>query len=124
MSTREMTAQVHAATAREFLAASDREFAVGDHLQGSEKLYGAASQAVIAVAKHRGWAYRSHRASKNATVRLASEYGEPFLEAGFSVAEKFHRHFFHNEMEDYERDADRPVVHQYVARLLGLLDTE
>ena len=46
---KEMTAAEHAQTAREFLAASDREFAAGDHLQGSEKLHGAATQAIIAI---------------------------------------------------------------------------
>ena len=49
MTTKEMTVSEHAQTARDFLAASDREFAAGDHLQGSEKLYGAATQAVIAI---------------------------------------------------------------------------
>ena len=33
-----MPAQDHAQTARDFLAASDREFAAGDILQASEKL--------------------------------------------------------------------------------------
>ena len=57
MTTREMTAAEHAQTARDFLAVSDREFAAGDHLQGSEKLYGAATQAVIAICQQRGWRY-------------------------------------------------------------------
>ena len=55
-----------------FLAQSDREFGAGDRRQGSEKLYGAATQAVIAAAKQRGWQYRSHRATKNAVIRLES----------------------------------------------------
>ena len=36
-----MITQEHSQTARDFLAASDQEFAVGDTLQGSEKLWGA-----------------------------------------------------------------------------------
>ena len=62
-----------------FLAQSDREFDAGDHRQGSEKLYGAATQVVIAAAKQRGWQYRSHRATKNAVIRLESEYQDPLL---------------------------------------------
>ena len=35
-------------------------------------------------------------------------------------AEKFHRHFYHDSMEDWERDADRPLVHEFVERLLAI----
>ena len=105
-----------------FLGQADREFDAGDRRQGSEKLYGAATQAVIAAAQQRGWAYRSHRATKNATIRLADEYDEPFLSAGFLAAEKFHKNFFHDEMEDYEIAADRPIVHRFVTRLVELVN--
>ena len=77
-----------------FLAQSDREFDAGDRRQGSEKLYGAATQAVIAAARQRGWQYRSHRATKNAVVRLESEYQDPLLIAGFLAAESSTRTSF------------------------------
>ena len=124
MSTKEMTAEEHAQTARDFLTASDQEFAAGDHRQGSEKLYGAATQAVIAICQQRGWRYQSHRAMKNAVTDLAREYGDGIISGGFIAAENFHRNFFHDHLEDYEVEADRPVVHQFVARLLTLLDNE
>ena len=106
----------------DFLAQADREFDTGDRRQGSEKLYGAATQVVIAAAKQRGWQYRSHRATKNATIRLAEVYDDPFLSAGFVAAEKFHKNFFHDEMEDYEIVADRPIVHRFVNRLVALVN--
>lgn len=105
-----------------FLTQSDREFDAGDRRQGSEKLYGAATQAVIAAAKQRDWPYRSHRATKNAVIQLADEYDDPFLSAGFIAAEKFHKNFFHDEMEDYEIVADRPVVHRFVNHLVELVN--
>ncbi|MCY4558209.1 MAG: hypothetical protein OXF79_17915 [Chloroflexi bacterium] len=105
-----------------FLAQSDREFDAGDRRQGSEKLYGAATQAVIAAAQQRGWQYRSHRATKNAVIQLESEYQDPLLIAGFLAAEKFHKNFFHDEMEDYEIVADRPIVHRFVNRLVTLVN--
>ena len=71
MTTREMSAEEHAQTARDFLVASDREFAAGDHLQGSEKLYGAATQAIIAMCQQRGWRYKSHRAMQQAVGAVA-----------------------------------------------------
>ena len=123
MTTREMTAQDHAATARHFLAESDREFAQGDHLQAAEKLYGAANHAVTAVAQQRGWQYESHRSMKNAIYRLASDYDDPFIATAFTTAEKFHKHFFHDNMEPYEIEGERPYVHTFVARVLAMLDT-
>ncbi len=108
--------------ALEFLTQSDAEFDAGDRRQGSEKLYGAATQAVIAAAKQRGWQYRTHRATKNAVVRLEAEYDDPLLLAGFLAAEKFHKNFFHDEMEDYEIVNDRPVVHDFVNRMVALVN--
>ena len=83
MTTKEMTTAEHAQTARDFLAASDREFAAGDHRQGSEKLYGAATQAVIAICQQRGWRYQSHRAMKNAVHRLNDERSDDSILGGF-----------------------------------------
>ena len=124
MTTKEMTIPEHAQTARDFLTASDREFAAGDHLQGSEKLYGAATQAIIANCQQRGWRYSSHRAMKQAVSEIAREQGEPLIVGGFSTAERFHANFFHDHMEDYDIVAERPVVHHFVARLLTLLDSD
>ena len=124
MTTREMTVQDHAATARHFLAESDREFAAGDHLQAAEKLYGAANHAVTAVAQQRGWQYESHRSMKNAIYRLTNEYDDPFIALAFIAAEKFHKHFFHDNMEPYEIEGERPYVHEFVARVLAMLDPQ
>ena len=124
MTTREMTVAEHAQTAREFLVASDREFSGGDHLQGSEKLYGAATQAIIAICQQRGWRYKSHRAMQQAVADLAREYSDPTLLNGYLAANKFHENFFHDNMEDYEVEANRPGVHHFVAQMLALLDGE
>ncbi len=124
MTTREMTVQYHARTARHFLAESDREFAEGDHLPAAEKLYGAANHAVTAVAQQRGWQYESHRSMKNAIYRLTNEYDDPFIALAFIAAEKFHKHFFHDNMEPYEIEGERPYVHEFVARVLAMLDPQ
>jgi hypothetical protein len=118
----EKTVTEYVAQALVFLRQSDAEFGAGDPIQGSEKLYGAATQIVIAAAKQRGWQYRTHRATKNAVVRLEAEYNDPLLAAGFLAAEKFHKNFFHDEMEDYEIVADRPIVHRFVNHLVALIN--
>jgi len=122
MTTKEMSAAEHAQTARDFLVASDREFEAGDHLQGSEKLYGAATQAIIALCQQRGWRYKSHRAMQQAVEALSREYHDPTLLNGYLAASKFHENFFHDNMEDYEVAANRPGVHYFVGQLLALLD--
>ena len=124
MTTREMTVAEHAQTAREFLVASDREFAGGDHLQGSEKLYGAATQAIIAICQQRGWRYKSHRAMQQAVTALSREYDDPTILNGYAAANRFHENFFHDYLEDYEVEQNRPGVHHFVHQLLALLDGE
>ncbi len=120
MEVREMTAAEHVETARVFLAQSNAEFDAGDPLQGAEKLYGAATHAVSANAQQRSWEYHSHRAMKNAVYRLADELDDLSVISGFSAAEKFHRHFFHQIMEPYEIEGERPAVHAFVHRMLDL----
>ena len=118
----ETTVKECVAQAWAFLAQSDAEFASGDTRQGAEKLYGAATQVVIAAAKQRDWGYHSHRDNKNTVKRLSDEYGDPFIIAGFGLAEKFHVHFFHGNLEDYDMAVDRPTVHDYVERMAALIE--
>ena len=106
-------------TAQDFLEASDREFAAGDNRQGSEKLWGSATQVVIAMAQQRGWDYGSHRAMKNAAERLTTEFNDPSFRYGFELAEKFHRNFYHNFMEDFELEVDVPQMHEFIERMLA-----
>lgn len=108
--------------ALEFLTQAEAEFAAGDTRQGADKLYGAAVQALIAASHQRGWDYHSHRANKNAATRLADEYNDRFLTAGFIAAERLHIHFHHGDMEDYHLAADRPTVRDYVERMVKLVE--
>jgi hypothetical protein len=84
----------------------------------SEKLWGAASHALIAVAQLRNLPHGSHRALKNAAQLLADETGDVALLLGFVSSEKFHANFYF--MEDFELDADRPTVKEFVDRLMAL----
>ncbi len=109
----------HIQTARDFLEVADREFAAGDTLQASEKLWGAASHAVIALCQQRDWPYGKRRNLKSAVQRLYAETGEEFLPGGFLAAEHFHANYCHDFMEDFQVEADRPVVREFVNRVLG-----
>ena len=119
-----MLTQEHAQTAQDFLAVADDEFAAGDMLQGSEKMWGAAAHAVMAVAQQRGWPFGSHSALRIAVRRLAEESGDRALPGGFGTAERFHANFYHDFMErDDDFDFTRDVVRDFVARVLSLMDT-
>ena len=120
MTTQRMTVQDHIRTAFGFLDDSDREFAAGDVLQASEKLWGAASHAVIAVAESRNWNHGSHRALKNAVIRLDAERGDMLIRAYYIAAEKFRTNSEYNCMEDFEIEQDRPLVHEFVRRVTAL----
>ncbi len=115
-----MLMEEHVRTARTFLDEADTLFAEGDVLQASEKVWGAAAHAAMAVAQQRGWPYESHRSLKNAVGRLSAETSDPSIGDRFAVAEKFHINFYHHGMEDYEMDDDRPRVRALVERLLFL----
>ena len=108
--------------AEEFLEAAEHYFGAGDKLQGSEKLWGAASHALIAIISERGWRDNTHADMKRAVEWLSSEYNDPTIWGGYAVAEKFHRNFYHGFLEDYEIELDGPKVHDFVARMLALAE--
>ena len=121
---RAKTVQEHIELARKFLRDSEQEFDSGDELQGSEKLWGATSQAVTAVAKRRGWRFGKSNHRAHVVDRLVEEYNDTSLDAEFSVAEKFHANFYHDFMEDYEIVRDRPTVSRFVHRMIEIAETE
>ena len=116
---RQMTAEDHARQARVCLEQSEQEFAKGDVLQASEKLWGATSHAIKAVAEHRGWDHGKNSHRRLVVRRLAEEYEEFWLRAGYAAAEQFHANFYNNFMEDDAIDDYRPIVHGLVDRLLN-----
>ena len=119
---RRKTVQEHISLARKFLADAEREFAAGEDLQGSEKLWGAASQSLMAVAKQRGW--RSGKSNNRADVveRLADELQDSSLESEFGIAEKVHANFYHDFMEDPELARSRVIVNRFVNRILAMAE--
>ncbi len=104
-----------------FLSESDREFAAGERLQASEKLWGASTHALMAVAMRQSRRLGSHSSFKDTAERLSDEHNDPSIEYGFAHAERFHRNFYHNDMTDYELDVLRPKVHNFVNRVVALL---
>lgn len=121
-----MLAVDHAQIAEGFLADSDREFAAGDVLQASEKLWGAAAHAMMAVAEKRGLEHGTHRTMINAARQIADEQDDDLLQSelrsGILAARHFHSNFYNGTMEPEDVEYDRPLVHRYVNLMLALLE--
>ena len=117
-----MQIQEHKETAHRFLEAADYYFTAGDKFQGFEKLWGAASHALLALLTERGLPNNNHAAMKHAVERLAAEYDDRGISEGYLAAEKFHKNFYHGFLEDYEIELDGPKVHDFVARMLALAE--
>ena len=94
-------------------------------MQASEKLWGAASQASIALAKRRGRADNSHGALRSLIFELPESEGGTALRAGFVAAEKLHANFNHSFMDYGDEFArSRQVVHEFVDAVLDLVNGE
>ena len=114
-----MTPTQHANAAYEFLEQSERELALGDKLQASEKLWGAATHALLSIMLAEGTKGGTHREFKETASRLSTTWGDTAVYTGFAIAEKFHANFYNGFMEDYQIEFDKHLVHDFVHRLLG-----
>ena len=117
-----MLASEHARIALAWLVVSDEEFAKGRRMQASEKLWGAAAHAILAVAIERGWKHGGHRDFVVTVGRLAEESVDRILDEGFDAARKFHANFYQNYMTEADLERLRPRVHQFVPSVLAFLD--
>ena len=75
---------------------------------------------MIAVSQQRNLPYRNHNAMKNAANFLAEELGEPTIADDFETAERFHRNFYHGEMEASRVNSNRPRVRRLIETLRAL----
>ena len=114
----EMTAKEHADQALVLLRHSEGEYSRGDSFQASEKLWGAATQAVLATMD--GKAPLTQREMKRRVRTLAERHNDPGLRSGFAIAESFHSNFSHGWMEDFQMEENSPLVHEFVHRLLAI----
>ena len=58
---------------------------------------------------------------KLAADRLAEEYDDPALRSEFVVAQQLYANFYHDFMGHDDLERARPVVHDFVARVLDLM---
>ena len=127
MQTGTMSIPEHRETAREFLEESEREFAAGETPQSLEKMWGAASHAIIAAAMQRDLPHESHANLREAVRQLAAESGDDgFLVSGFVLAGVFHANSYHSLysswVEPESLEQARESVRLLIGRLLAFSD--
>ena len=99
----------HIETATDFLVRAQAYLAAGDLLQASEKGWGAAAQAVKAVAESRGWDHNGHRQLHQTIDRLVDETGLSDMRDGFNAANVLHANFYDGflETQDISENLER-----------------
>ena len=111
-----MTTETHYRNAAALLLTQARqELSRGDVRQASEKGWGAAAQAVKAVAEGRGWEHKSHFALFEAVRTLVRETGNENLDTLFHVANSLHGNFYENWMPDESVGSGLDRVAEFVA---------
>ncbi len=110
---------------QEYLAAADREFAAGNPLAATERLWDAVVCALSAVAQHNGWPHSNRDELYDVAVRLNElddDEDEPLL-SGFSAAsyqpDKVRYGFF--DMSD-GCDDDARMIANWVIEMVRELD--
>ena len=113
-----MTTETHyRSAAAQLLAQARQELARGDARQASEKGWGAAAQAVTAVAEVRGWEHKTHGSLFQTVRSLAKETGRNDLDTMFGVASSLHTNFYENWMPPGTVEVLMEDIAQFVALL-------
>ena len=115
----ESLTEKHTRLAYKLLEDAGREIAVGDTIQGGEKLWGATSHAIKAYCASRGMPHSKYSHRWSAVLDLADQQGNPFIRSTFLVAESCHANFYNDWMEQEHLDVCLPDIRQLVEIILG-----
>ena len=84
----------HAELSRWCIDQADNYLRLRNNIQASEKGWGAAAQALKAIAEERGWNQGSHTLIVDVVQQVADEEGRPDLVAKFGLAQALHTNFY------------------------------
>ena len=96
------------------------ELAAGDIRQASEKGWGAAAQAVKAIADDRGWEHRNHAALFRIAGRLAAETDDDEIHRWFHTPSSLHVNFYENWLDADAVSVGLNDIDQLVRRLASI----
>ena len=90
---------------------------LGNNLQASEKVWGAAAHAIKAIAIERGWRHEKHGYLFDIVSHIAKECDRPDFSDKMAIAGFYHKNFYENEFG--ENDIRRAIntIEQFVTEL-------
>lgn len=104
-----------------FLKDAEKALSVGDDLQASEKLWGAAAEMVKAVASKRGKQLRTHAELWAYVERLQREHPDLNLLDDFAYANTLHQNFYEGTLGLDSVTRGSQVIKDFVVKLKRLL---
>ena len=104
-----------------FLRQATEELAGGDLRQAAEKGWGAAAQAIKAVAHSRGWEHNAHWHLGESVSRLTEETNDAQIASCFGAARSLHVSFYEGDLDARLIGIHLQDVRTLVHKLRGLL---
>ena len=96
------------------------ELDTGDTRQASEKLWGAAAQALKSLAERRGWRHGSHAEFYRIMRRLVDETGDVTLRQQFAFANELHINFYEDWLDEVQIRESADYIRDFVDGLARL----
>ena len=96
MSTENQELNKHAELSRWCMQQAEDYLRTGNNIQASEKGWGAAAQALKAIAEERGWRHGSHALIVDVAQQVADEDIRPGWVGLFGTAQALHTNFYEN----------------------------
>ena len=93
------------------------ELEAGDLRQASEKFWGAAAQAMKAVASRRGWEHKTHAHAYSAINNLTALTGDREIRGWFNHADALHTNFYEDWMDEADIRSHADDVNRLISRL-------
>lgn len=113
----EASIEHHVQMSRRFLEHARNELRMGNRLQASEKVWGAAAHALKAIGMQRGWNHRSHANVNAIGEHLTRECHEPDFARYLLIANAMHRNFYENDAEEDTIEMAIDDAGEFVTRL-------
>uniref|UniRef100_A0A7J3X5B5 HEPN domain-containing protein n=1 Tax=Thermofilum pendens TaxID=2269 RepID=A0A7J3X5B5_THEPE len=117
----EARAEVHLKLSEKYMREAEELLARGDYAQASEKAWGAAAQAVKALAARRGVALRSHGELHREVMRVVEETGDDEVRLLWHSAVSLHQNFYENWLPPEMVERGFEDVKKLVGKLKHLL---
>ena len=108
-------------TSRVFLRQAEEELAAGDLRQASEKAWGAAAQAVKAIAEQRGWEHYTHAHLFQHVDRFSVELNHTELGRLFRSANSLHVNFYEGDQTELAVRGGIEDVRLFVSKLDAII---